>query len=94
MSKHKPQIHDLGSIINFIDVHARDSQWYHVMEIEIPGLDEANETGEAEDWAKASQIEADYINAHHNDRYEVRWPDLVTVPRFNSDATYCLIDSE
>ena len=92
MPKHKDQIVTLGEIIDRIPANSV-SQWYEIMGIQVPGLVEAlkhaAETDESNDaFDQASQIEADYVRAHQNDKFRVMWPEHVTSPKFNSDASY------
>jgi hypothetical protein len=80
----------LSEIINVMESHT-DENWSTVMGVNIPGLAEAEKNGEQDDWKEASRIEAEYLQHHENDIYAVCWPEHVTYPRFNSDATYHLI---
>lgn len=89
MTKHEPQALKLSEIIDRMTNHT-DDNWPDVMMIDIPGLTEAEAIGEQDDWKKASEIEAEYLDQHADDLYEVRWPEHVTTPRFNSDASYHL----
>jgi hypothetical protein len=87
MPKHKPQTLQLSEIINRIDSHT-DESWFDVMGIDLPGLDEAKAIDGPDDFAAQSQVEAEYIDEHECDLYEVRWPEHVVYPKFNSDACY------
>ena len=91
MTKHAPQQLKLSAIIDRMADHT-DENWPTVMGIDVPGLAEAEANGEQDDLEKASAIEAEYLKQHENDIYEVQWPDHVTTPRFNSDASYHLQD--
>jgi hypothetical protein len=97
MPKHKPEEIKLGDLIDAM----RDNpqSWWHIMGVEIPGLAEAwQEALCYEDLdhldlliAKAQQIEGVYINKHKDDVYLVSWPEHVSDPRYNGDASYQLI---
>lgn len=89
MTKHESEIVTLADIINGVDERSSD-QWYEIMGIEIDGLVEANENGEADDFELANEIEAGYIRKHENDTYRVSWPEHVKSPRYDSDASYQL----
>lgn len=90
--RHESQVLTLGEIIDRMEPGA--GNWYDVMMIDIPGMIEAEENGEEDDWQEASKIEADYLKEHINDKYEVRWPEHVTYPRFNGDASYLALGEE
>jgi hypothetical protein len=91
MTKHKPITLRLFEIVNAMENHT-DENWPTVMGIDVPGLDEAEANGEQDDWQRASSIEAEYLKQHASDVYEVCWPDHVTTPKFNGDASYHLQD--
>lgn len=85
MAKHEDQFLTLGEIIDLMDHDKSVDLWFETMRISLDGYDDAID---GEDFDEASAIESDYIEAHKNDAYRVIWPEHVTVPKFNGDATY------
>ena len=90
--RHESQVLTLREIIDRMEPGA--GNWTDVMMIDIPGLSEAEANGEQDEWEEASRIESEYLKQHANDKYEVRWPEHVTYPRFNSDASYLACGDE
>ena len=88
--RHENEITTLGEIINHMAEHDNSGQmWFEVMDVEIPGLDAASEKArETDDWDEAERIEAEYIKEHERCQVTVMWPQHVTTPRYNSDASY------
>lgn len=92
MAKHKSQTLTLIEIIDRIDSHT-DENWFDVMGIDLPGLQDAKVIDGPDDFTAQDRVEAEYITEHEDDLYEVRWPEHVTYPKFNSDASYLLIET-
>lgn len=89
MPKHETKILALTDIVAYLQ---SDDAWYDVVGIEIEGLREALELGETDNFESASNIESEYLREHRSDKYEITWPEHVTYPRLNSDASYRLIE--
>jgi hypothetical protein len=95
MPKHKDELHRLSDLLCLIELHTDDC-WIDVMGIDIEGYIEAESEwvesqGENQDAGdKLIKLREDFARAHANDIYLVSWPEHVTTPRFNSDATYRL----
>lgn len=88
MTKHKNETYTLSEIVAMMSEHERQP-WYEIMDIEIPGLAEAfANCVETDDFTEANEIEADYLREHGDDWYTVMWPQHVTTPRLNGDASY------
>lgn len=90
MVKHENEQHTLKEIIDGIDDSNPESFW-EIIGIEIPGVWTAAAMGDHE---TGGELVGNYIEAHKNDVYEVIWPEHVTTPRFNSDATYRLVEPQ
>jgi hypothetical protein len=93
MAKIRTEQHTLRAILNWID-DRQDSEWWEMMGIEIPGMAEEIEAARmSEAYCHVNAIEDTYLRDHLDDLYEVIWPEHVSTPRFNGDATYRLIES-
>ena len=90
MPKHKPEELTLGEIINYMSDQDA-AEWWRVMGVDVPGIEEAIESAEYEEALtdhRGDEIEANYLEDHVTDRYRVSWPDHVITPKFNADASY------
>lgn len=82
--RHEPERTTIAAVIEGIDPRA-DQMWWQIIGIEIPGLAEAEA---AEDFDRASAIEANWLREHDQDPVVVTWPEHVRVPAYDSDATF------
>lgn len=94
MTKHEPKTATLSELISRIDRHG-DSRWWDVIGVSIDGLDEAIaecEESDEQDMTGAYAIAAAYAREHADDLYCVCWPDHVSYPLYDSDASYRLAE--
>lgn len=85
MSKHESEKVTLGEIIGAMDDETL-TEWWRVMGVDLPDYDPSTA-----DLKEFIAKEALYLDEHRDDLYLVSWPDHVINPRFNSDASYQLI---
>lgn len=93
--KKKPQTeqHTLRTII-YAMKDSKDSEWWEIMGVEIPGIDEELAAAERSGiYCHVNAIESSYLRDHIEDLYEVWWPEHCIHRYFNSDATYRLAES-
>ena len=84
MSKRDESTLTLKQIVNGIAA-TTDGHWADVMGIEIDGRKEAIEAGNHD---RADQLADSYLWSNAKRLYRVVWPEHVTIPKFNSDASY------
>lgn len=98
MSKHESVEMSLSDIACRIMAH-NDLPWNVAMMLGLPGEAELEEAiadahASGDDAAEDAAVDAlyrlreDYLADHGDDMYAVSWPDHVTYPRYNSDASY------
>lgn len=95
MPKHVPVLLPLRQVVAMIPPQT-DSTWYDTMGVDIPGLDDIKSrivSGMDDDaWDDLNDeiiaLSDSYLESHGSDAYLVSWPELVSFPRFNSDANY------
>lgn len=88
MPKHKSEKVTLGEIIGAMDDETL-TEWWNAIGVEL-----ADYNPQAADLKEFIAKEMSYLEEHREDLYLVSWPDHVINPRFNSDASYQLIQDE
>lgn len=90
MAKHASQEMTLGEVINRMADSNHDDPWF--VTIDVPRLTRlyatAKDVDEDEAWDAADAAEAETITKFRDSVITVTWPEHVTVPRLNGDATY------
>jgi hypothetical protein len=79
MSKHAEQIMTISELINWIEgTKYCETEWYELLDLDLDDSDK----------------EAEFLAKNKDCRVRIWWPDHVTVPHPNGDATYQLLDEE
>jgi len=85
---HTPVIVTVNDIINRSEMHTC-TPWYDLLAVEMPKHARAIK---AENYDKAADIEAAWLQEHAEDKVEVSWPEHVIYPQYNGDANYRFVD--